>query len=264
MILQEHFSSARLILMNIVNRIVVFAFLFSVLFFIMRYFHIPNIEVLSTNAEGVGWLYSTIGLIFGVTSAFIIQSQWTNWDNLVNAIRAEVNGLRQLLLFSAHVSAEDHRNAVTLSIKNYLEKVIKNWRYKEKSKGSEEVEEAIEEIQEEMYDLFERKQGLTIVAYNIFSSILVLRDQRLHYGSRKIPRTLNILITFSTILLIVLSLFISVRTLWLDYIFTLGTAILAFLIYLVIDDLNHPRRPGSWHVTEDEYKKLLKEIDKKL
>ncbi|HSW88494.1 MAG TPA: hypothetical protein VLG12_05005 [Candidatus Saccharimonadales bacterium] len=250
--------------MNIVSRIILFTLLFSALFFLIRYFHILDAGVLSSNAEGVGWLYSTIGLIFGVTSAFVIQSQWTNWDNLVNSIRAEVNGLRQLLLFSAHVSSEDHQNAVTLSIKNYLEKVIKDWRSKEKSKGSEEVEEAIEGIQEEMYDLFERKQGLSIVAYNIFSNILVLRDHRLHYSSRKIPRTLSILLTFATMLLIFLSLLISVHTLWLDYIFTLSTAILAFLIYLVIDDLNHPRRPGSWHVTEDAYKKLLKEIDKKL
>lgn len=250
--------------MNLVSRIVIFIALFSVLFFIVRYFHILDENLLKINVEGVGWLYSTIGLIFGVTSAFIIQSQWNNWDNLVNAIRAEVNGLRQLLLFSAHVSSEDNRNAVTLSIKNYLEKVIKNWRYKEKSKGSEEVEEAIEEIQEEMYYLFEKKQSLTIVAYNIFSNILVLRDHRLHYSSRKIPLTLSILLKFSTMLLIVLSLFISVHTVWLDYIFTLGTAMLAFLIYLVIDDLNHPRRPGSWHVTEEPYKKLLKEIDKKL
>lgn len=250
--------------MNLLHRIVVFAVLFSLLFFIIRYFHIVDENLLKANVEGVGWLYSTIGLIFGVTSAFVIQSQWNNWDNLVNSVRAEVNGLRQLLLFSAHVSSEDNRNAVTLSIKNYLEKVIKNWRYKEKSKGSEEVEEAIEEIQEEMYYLFEKKQSLTIVAYNIFSNILVLRDHRLHYSSRKVPLTLSILLTFSTTLLIVLSLFISVHTLWLDYIFTLGTAMLAFLIYLVIDDLNHPRRPGSWHVTEDAYKKLLKEIEKKL
>lgn len=230
----------------------------------MRFFHIIDATTLSANAEGVGWLYSTIGLIFGVTSAFIIQSQWNNWDSLVNAIRAEVNGLRQLLLFSSHVSAEDHRNAVTLSIKNYLEKVIKDWRNKEKIKGSEAVEEAIEGIQEEMYDLFERKQGLSIIAYNIFSNILVLRDHRLHYSSRKLPRTLNVLLTFATILLIILSLFISVKTLWVDYIFTLGTAVLAYLIYLVIDDLNHPRRPGNWHVTDDEYRKLLKEIEKRL
>src|SRR5258708_4880286 len=148
--------------MNIVQRIIIFSLLFSCLFFFIRYFHILDENILRNNLEGVGWLYSTIGLIFGMTSAFIIQSQWNNWDNLVNSIRAEVNGLRQLLLFSAHVSVEDHQNAVTLSIKNYLEKVIKNWRHKEKSKGSEEVAEALVDIQEEMYDLFERKQSLTI------------------------------------------------------------------------------------------------------
>src|SRR5579859_800402 len=148
--------------MDIIKRIIIFTFLFSLLFFLIRFFHIPDDGILISNLEGIGWLYSTIGLIFGVTSAFIIQSQWTNWDNLVNAIRAEVNGLRQLLLFSAHISSEEHRNDVTLSIKNYLEKVIKNWRYNEKLKRNEEVEEALEEIQEEMYYLFEQKQSVTI------------------------------------------------------------------------------------------------------
>src|SRR5690348_4040566 len=105
--------------MSLVKRILIFATSFSILFFLIRSLHLLNQTTLATNELGTISLYSVIGLIFGITSAFIIQTQWNNWNELLNAIREEVNGLRQLLLFSSHVSAHDHLNEVTISIKNY-------------------------------------------------------------------------------------------------------------------------------------------------
>jgi hypothetical protein len=37
---------------------------------------------------------------------------------------------------------------------------------------------------------------------------------------------------------------------------------LAFVIFLVIDDLDHPLVPGGWHLTAQPYRKLLDEISK--
>jgi len=67
---------------------------------------------------------------------------------------------------------------------------------------------------------------------------------------------------FADVLLIFLSLFIGVKNPWIDYIFTLSIGVLAYTIYIVIDDLDNPFRPGAWHLTPQDYKMLLGDINK--
>ncbi len=61
---------------------------------------------------------------------------------------------------------------------------------------------------------------------------------------------------------IFLSLFIGVKNPWIDYIFTLSIGVLAYTIYIVIDDLDNPFRPGAWHLTPQDYKMLLDDINR--
>src|SRR5258706_538758 len=72
--------------MNLFLKIFLFIVIFSLLFFGVRMSNIINLKILISDVSSVPWLYSTIGLIFGITSAFIIQSEWNNWDNLVNSV----------------------------------------------------------------------------------------------------------------------------------------------------------------------------------
>ena len=60
--------------------------------------------------------------------------------------------------------------------------------------------------------------------------------------------------------MICLSLFIGVKNIWLDYTYTMSVSMLAYVILLVIDDLDHPLIPGGWHLTPGPYQKLLEEI----
>jgi len=45
-----------------------------------------------------------------------------------------------------------------------------------------------------------------------------------------------------------------------DYLFTSIIALLAYGIYLLIDDLDNPYRPGQWHLSMKVYKNVLQEI----
>jgi hypothetical protein len=74
------------------------------------------------------------------------------------------------------------------------------------------------------------------------------------------PQILKVTVGFADGLVIVLSLFIGVKHLWLDYLFTLSIAVLAYVVYLVVDDLDHPLRPGIWHVTSKRYERLLAKL----
>lgn len=63
------------------------------------------------------------------------------------------------------------------------------------------------------------------------------------------PTMLKAMMGFADGLVIILSLFIGVKHLWLDFLFTFSIALLAYAVYLVLDDLDYPLRPGIWHPT---------------
>ncbi len=98
----------------------------------------------------------------------------------------------------------------------------------------------------------------------IIGDLLRHREYRLQAGQRRMPVIVKATVSFADGLVIVLSLFIGAQHLWLDYLFTLSIALLAYAVYLVIDDLDHPLKPGIWHVTATPYEHLLTELQRKL
>lgn len=241
-------------------RVFVFIFLFSLLFFFIRTSEILSITILLENLNGVSWLYSTIGLIFGIVSAFIIQTEWDKWDRLHTAVREETGSLRQLLLLARHFP-----DKIELEIKKiigeYLHLLIqKEWEDLDKGKKSQAIEKTVYDMQEILFNLPSDVAHHSDQSFTIFAKILTRREDRLHYSAKRLPVMLKTTIVFATSLIIGLSLFIGVKSMLLDYLFTMGIALLAFLIYTVISDLEHPLRPGNWHITTDEYKDLLNQI----
>lgn len=212
------------------------------------------------NLNGVSWLYSTIGLIFGIISAFIIQTEWDKWDRLHTSVREEVGSLQQLLLLARHLP-----NKIELELKGiigeYLKLLIhKEWEDLDKGKKSQAIEKTVYDMQEILFNLPPEAARFSEQGFTIFARILSRREDRLHYSAKRLPVMLKTTIIFATSLIIGLSLFIGVKNVLLDYVFTMGIALLAFLIYTVIADLEHPLRPGNWHITTDEYKELLNQI----
>ena len=247
--------------MKIIIRMVIFGTSFSVGFFVIRYFDIIPMHVLISETSGIGYLYSAIGLIFGIISAFVIQIQWDNWNNLLLSVHGEIKSLRRLLLFSSHISSRSNL-ATKQSIIQYLEQVIIHWHQNGKKKSHKEVADAIKNIYEHNYTVKNEKKRISTTENEIVQAILNYHDDVMLYSARRLPAIVKNLIQFNVILVIFLPLFIGVKTLWLDYITTLSIALLAFLIYLVITDLNNPLTPGNWHITSEEYQQLLEELNK--
>jgi hypothetical protein len=75
------------------------------------------------------------------------------------------------------------------------------------------------------------------------------------------PQILKNTLGFAAALVIVMSLFIGVRNIWLDYIFTTSIALLAYVVYLVVDDLDNPLQPGLWQITPHDYHELLRRLE---
>jgi hypothetical protein len=86
------------------------------------------------------------------------------------------------------------------------------------------------------------------------------RNKRFDQSENRIPHILKNTLIFTDILVIVFSLFIGVRNPFIDCLFTVSIGVLAYTVHIVIDDLDNPFRPGSWHLTPRDYTTLLDKI----
>jgi len=247
--------------MTFVKKLLTFILVYSTIFFMFRFskFYLP--DELKSNLDGISWLYSVIGLIFSIISAFIIQTQWNRWDNLSNAARGEIDGFRSLLLLSDQFPDKVKKQVKEKTI-TYLSCLIKDegWQQVDKGERSETVENSLQSLQNSIFHIEDEAPKLADISFTICSDIINHRNNRLHYSSIHLPYFLKITINFSAVLIIFLAMFIYVPNIYLDYVYKISIALLSYLLYTVINDLDHPYRPGNWHLTNDNYKQLLESL----
>ena len=242
--------------MRLVGKIVIFATLFSIMFFFLHATDATKAVVRDDMEDlgGIPWLYSAVCLIFSILAGFVIQHEWDQWNDFMDAIKGEVSMLRSLWFWSQHV--RDLGTKLRKAMRQYLMVTIQDEWGASALGESEAAGKAFAVVQEEASTLFQHSE-LRMTTVGIIGDLLRHREHRLHSGQRRMPPILKVTVGFADGLVIVLSLFIGVKHLWLDYLFTLSIALLAYVVYLVVDDLDHPLRPGIWHVTAKDYERLL-------
>ncbi len=250
--------------MRLILKIVVFLGFFSLFFYFIHESDFYSTKILLADVGGIPWLYASIGTLFSILAGFIIQKEWDNWNNLLDAVSSEVHILKELWSWSRYLP-EDIGNVFSVSIKSYLEEMSDNGLYKsEQNITSNRIEISISTMNKLIFDMFKEQPILAKNALNFFTKLIEQRNQRIRYSSHHVPKFIKGVMFFATALMICLSLFIGVKNIWLDYFFTISVAMLSYVIYLVIDDLDHPLIPGGWHLTAHPYKKLLEEISIKI
>ncbi len=239
--------------------------LFSIAFFLLRaegsYVHY-NVSTLVSNLGGLTYLYSTVGMMFAVFAAFIIVSESQDWTTLENATRNEINEWKVLLLWSKHLPSElnvKFKNAV----RNYVQLIINDeWKKLPRGIKSEVTEAALADMHDLFSSLLTEHSVFASSIIDSFNDIIKYRDDRLNYSFRPMPGFLRFTVLLVDVILISLSLFIGVKNIGLDYLFMLSIVTLGCTVFIVIDDLDNPLRPGEWCLTSDGFKELLKMIDK--
>lgn len=239
-----------------------FIIIYTIFFFSLRTSNYYNYHILTTNLDSVPWLYSSIGLIFGVISAFIIQREWQHWSDLVDAVKGENSALLEMWVWSGRLP-EALKSRMRNAIKNYISIVTKEGLQKaEEEELSEELQEAVREMYVTASEVGESNQALFSVAFSFLQNIMSYREKRIRYSSSHIPKILLNTFRLNTILMVVLCPLIVVQLIELHYIFSMGISVLSYTIYAVVIDLDHPLAPGSWHLTTADYEKLLARLER--
>jgi len=244
-------------------KMILFGIAFSILFFWLRKNNIlPIVTTTGTAPTSTASLYSIIGIFYSIVTGFIVQNQWNIWDKLIEACNAEISGFRQLNLLIHHFPAP-YPTKIKGQITHYLKLLINEfWKDKDIGVRTEQVRHSLSDLEDTLFYASEEVPKLNIVTLNLLNEIARNRELRLHYSSRHLPTLIRFFVMYMTFTMIFLSLFIAVNNIWYDYIFTLSVATLCFNLFLIVDDLEHPYRPGTWHVSMKEYVKLLDEVEK--
>jgi hypothetical protein len=247
--------------MNFSQKIIIFIILFSSFFLWIHGSGFYDIKAILADLSGLPWLYSSLVTLFSILAGFIIQKQWENWNSLIDSVKNEVDALRELFIWSRYLPAE-YKERFSVGIEYYLREMIGEGLIKsEKGEKSENIEQAFSSIQNVMFEMSHKDQQTMATTFSFFSSIIESRTNRLRYSSHHIPKALKSSLLFCTFLVIILCLFIGIKDVWLDYSFTISLSLMAYIIYIVIDDLDNPLSPGDWHLTTEDYESLLKKIE---
>lgn len=242
---------------TILKRIGFFIIPFTAVFFLIHELFETTISRASQN--GLAGFYSSDGLIFGLIVAFVIQREWENWNSLAESVRQEIDTVREMWKWSMYMEASlCHK--IHLHLEEYLGLIVAEWNNGKEGNRSAKVDAELDGIRDTLMQLPTFASGLDRHLNEAFVDLTLARNRRLNYSNEHMPIILKRIVFFADILLILLSLFIAVNNVTLDYIFTASIGLLAFTLLLVVDDLDNPFRPGAWHLTTEGYETLLKEL----
>lgn len=244
-------------------KIILFLLIFTFGFYLLRtqgQYVYYNVETLVADLGGLTYLYSTVGIIFAIFAAFVILSEAERWNSLTDAVKGEVGELNELWLWSHHLPGNlktDFNN----DIKQYLETLIEEgWQSGENGQKSLKINNILDSLRNNIYKILKEAPNLMPEVFSTFTDLIKYREKRIHFTSFHLPKILKGTLLFSDILLIVLSLLIGVHNPWLNYLFVASVAMLGYVIYLVVDDMDNPTRLGGWHLTTSDYQELLTKI----
>jgi hypothetical protein len=256
----------RLYTRAIVFKVVIFAAVFSALFFYVRTNNLLPDYKLEADRFAIPSLFGAGNLIFSIISAFIIQAQWTKWDRLVDANRGEINMFRQLFILAHHFPKHE-MNEIRYYIYNYLKIYIDASDTKNQkilASRSKAVDNALVKIEDSVFNASKKHPEIGQMVMSYLTRAMEFREKKIQLVNQKLPWGIKVFVYGATYSVIFGSLFVPFNYIGYNYYFTMVLAMMAFGVLLIIEDFDQPYRPGSFVLTVRLYRILLDEIRAKL
>lgn len=251
---------------SIILKVILFIIFFSIAFWVVRLNNLLPDYRLEADRFAIPALFGAGNMIFSIVSAFIIQAQWTKWDRLIEANRGEINMLRQLFILAHHFPKEQMNN-IRFQIRQYLKIYIQassTKDYNVLTRRSKEVENALIKIDDSVFNATKKHPDVGQLVIGYLTSAMEYREKKIQLTNQRLPWGIKLYVIGATYSVIIGSLFVPFNYLGYNYYFTLVVALLAFGVLIIIDDFDHPYRPGSFVLTVRLYKVLLDEVEAKL
>ena len=247
--------------MNYKVKISLFIIVFVLAFFSLRFVGSELYVLAHQDLGGIGWLFSTIGLIFSILSGFLIQHLWDKWERIQKIVIEEIHALDHIIMFNT--ASKELTDRTKELVRLYIQHVIDHeWSAKTRLLESNEAILLLKDLNKEFPGLEATQQSqYTGTMAKLINSLFYTRERRILLATRRMPYIIKNTFLLSAVLVIFLSLFVAIQSVILDLMFTLSIGTLVFAIYLIVDDMDNILSPGAWHVSSKLYKEFLKKLE---
>jgi len=202
--------------------------------------------VLEANNEFAGFMYSMIGLVYGVYLAFTIIAVWEQFSAAEEVTTAEATHLSALWRDAQALRVED-RTAIQQQLLSYTDSVVHDeWSTMALDRGPAPKTSAIYE------ELWNRYYGVQIDADNPVQTAFyqemirrlndlgLLRRRRLLAASSELPPLMWVLLVTGGVVTVLFSLVFGTRHAWMQYLVVgVVTSLVTFSI-LLVDAMQYP------------------------
>lgn len=245
--------------MNYKSKFFLFFITFICIFFAIRLHGAEIYTAAHKDLSGIGWLFSTIGLMFSILSGFLIQHLWDKWERIQKVVLEEIHSLDHLTMYST--VSEEMRERTKMIVKRYIQHVINHeWSSETKLLDTNESIIELRALNQEFIASSGSQQDKNAHT-KLINTLLYTRERRILLATRRMPSIIKHTFLLSAVLVSALSLLVAIENITLDLIFTLSISSLVCAMYLIVDDMDNILSPGAWHVSSKLYKEFLKKVE---
>ena len=218
--------------------------------------------VLQANNEFAGFMYSMIGLVYGVYLAFTIIAVWEQFSAAEEMATAEATHLSELWR-DAQVMRPEDRTAIQQQLLNYANSVVRDeWPMMSSDHSPASQTNAIYEDLWRKYYAVQLEAGNSV--QNAFYQEMIrrlndlglLRRRRLLAAQSELPPLMWVLLVAGGVVTVLFTLVFGTRHAWIQYlVISVVTSLVVFSI-LLVDAMQYPFS-GDVSIRPDPYESVI-------
>lgn len=214
--------------------------------------------------------YSVYGVIYAIVIGFILAELLTRFHRLMTCISNELNAVEDIRDFLVYVDKnEKTKLEINKALLRYVTVVVDcEWELMKTCHSSFDSDtsaelyqlmEAVENIKK-----YDDSDGVALAAIiGKISDVTTFRTERFERSRQRLSLPLHILIVFMSFILVSGFVMMNIPSLWVHTFVIFSVVTSVYLLYLVIDDLNHPYE-GVWNITDRPFRDVLVRLQRNM
>ncbi len=225
-------------------------------------------------APGIGEVFfSVFGVLYAIIIGLLLVDVLGRYQKMLVIVRKELNALQDIRDFLIYCDIKKEiKHNIKKRLQQYIEKIIdKEWKSMavEKEKEDSDTSKKLLALMRAVHKM--EKPNLNTSDKIAFESIInttalvtTYRTERLELAEEHLKSPLRYLIIFMSVILVMGFVLLIVESPWIHGFMVFAIVSAIGLLYIVIDDMNHPFSKGLWQIDNQLFKNLNKRLERSL
>ncbi len=232
---------------------------------------VVDYEGIGDDVSAWGAFFTVFGVIYAIIAGFLLLDVLGRYGELARTCEAELNAVECIRDFLVYLEANQPEIGIRIrrSLRDYVASVsMTEWPQMCDAAGdtdSDTSEElyALMRVVNEVEVKTEADQVVLTAFIDKIAEITTKRTERICLANTRLPPRLKALLLFMSISLVAGFLLMKVANVYVHFFMAASLAMCVHLLYLIIEDLDHPFY-GVWNVSNSGFDQLLVKFEHEL